>query len=137
MDGRRGKGETGALLVYDGACGLCRAAVAWVRRRDRGQRLACVPYQHVSPERLPPGLTRAACARAVCLVRPGQGHATGARAVAEVLCLLPPPWGHVGRLVRPWAPLLEPAYRLIARHRRRLSALLGTETCPLDGPRGR
>ncbi|MDQ7030609.1 MAG: DUF393 domain-containing protein [Ardenticatenia bacterium] len=131
----RGQHPERALLIYDGDCGLCSALIEWVRQRDRGQRLTCAPYQHVSPERLSPGLTRVACAQAVCLVRPGHGHVTGARAVAEVFCLLPSPWAHVGRLVRPWSPLLEPAYRLIARYRHRLSALLGLPTCRLDSSR--
>src|SRR5688500_9594336 len=53
---RRGRASVRAMLderrdwiVWDGACGFCRRAVAWARARDRDQRFVAIPYQDVPP----------------------------------------------------------------------------------------
>jgi predicted DCC family thiol-disulfide oxidoreductase YuxK len=102
------------LILYDGACGLCRRSVAWAQARDPEGRFRTVPYQEA------PGLTptlRAACARAVHVVRADGGILKGGRAVLFVL-------EHTGmpRLARaasrpPLVWLVELGYRLVAANR--------------------
>jgi predicted DCC family thiol-disulfide oxidoreductase YuxK len=111
------------LLLWDGACGLCRRAVEWVRRRDRAERFDIVPYQEATTPPMTPEL-RAACRRAMhVLTADGQvlraGRAslfvlreTGHHRLAAVLSLPPFVW------------VVELVYRIVARHRAQLSWLI-------------
>jgi predicted DCC family thiol-disulfide oxidoreductase YuxK len=124
------------LILFDGDCGLCQAARRWAQRRDRQRCLSFVPYQRANLERLAPGLTAAQAARALYAVAPDGRRLRGARAVFETLRHLPGWWGWVGR-VGAWTPvslLAEPCYRLVARHRARLSQWLGLTQCRLEPP---
>ena len=104
------------LLVYDGACGLCRDWVArW--RRVIGERIEYAPYQDVAA-RLP-GIPRERFAHAVHLIEPDGRHSQGAEAVFRSLACAP---GHGGalwlyRFVPGVAPLSEACYAWIARNR--------------------
>ena len=55
------------VILWDGACGLCRRAVAWVARRDRSRRFEALPYQDAPSPPMTPEL-RAACGRAVHVI---------------------------------------------------------------------
>ncbi len=124
------------LIIFDGNCGLCQAARRWAQRRDRQHRLAFVPYQAADLESLVPGLTAAQAAQALYAVAPDGRRLRGARAVFETLRYLPGWWGVVGTLGA-WTPvslLAEPCYRLVARHRARLSRWLGLTQCQLELP---
>ena len=104
------------VILWDGACGLCRRAVAWVARRDRSRRFEALPYQDAPSPPMTPEL-RAACARAVHVItREGRVLSAG-RASLFVL-------GELGyrrtAMVFGSPPLLwivEAAYRLVARNR--------------------
>lgn len=113
-----------AVLVYDGACPACRAAVDWIRARSGPgafEFLSC--HDPCLPARFP-GLDREACLDAARLVLPGGAVLSGADALPEVARRL--------RRVGWIAPLLAApgirsvarlAYRAFARRRHPLSRL--------------
>ena len=81
------RAEAGPTLIYDGECGMCRAAVERLRRWDREKVLAFVPFQDdAAVARFGIGLP--ALAAAMHLVLPGGRVFTGADAAPELLRLL-------------------------------------------------
>jgi predicted DCC family thiol-disulfide oxidoreductase YuxK len=108
------------IVLYDGVCGLCHRAVAWLVAHDRERRLWFAPLQGETAARL-----RAAHPEipgdldSVVLVEGGRVHLRsqvflrGARHLAW-------PW-RLGWWLR-WLPpaLLDPAYRAVARVRYRV-----------------
>lgn len=120
-----------ALVLYDGACGICQAFALWLMRLDRSQRLSLIPYQRADLHQLAPGVPQKAVEQALHTIDPS-GHAhRGARAVFEALRRLPGIWGVVGTLLaNPFlSALSEPFYRLIARYRSTVSKLMKIQVC--------
>ena len=127
--GRTNRAAAG-LLVYDGECELCLRTVMWVRRRDRTGRLELLPYQDPAARARFRGVPNEAFEGALQLLLPGNVRHEGARAVEEVLRLLPA--GRIPGLLfsLPGARLLAGrVYGWVARNRRRLG-------CPAHCPRG-
>lgn len=106
-------------LLYDGHCGLCRASVGWLRRRDRAHRLSFVPLQ--TPGVLAFFNLREAAAEGElnAFSRSGERRG-GADAVFWAVSFLPH-CGFVGPLLRLPGVLLvaRAVYRQIAKRRRR------------------
>jgi predicted DCC family thiol-disulfide oxidoreductase YuxK len=113
------------LVLYDGACGLCTGAAAWLARRDRRGALLFSPLE--SAEGAP---YRAAAFTSGDTVRPdtlvvveraGGQEVVRVRtdAVASALWALGLPWSLAGLILRA-APrrLADAAYRAVARRRR-------------------
>jgi len=106
-----------ATLIYDGACGFCREAVALVARWDRQHSVTLVPFQDeakLAQFRLP----LPALAAAMHLVLPDGRVFAGADAAAALLKLLP------GKRWLAWVfavpgvlPLARRLYASIARRR--------------------
>ena len=124
-------------LIYDGACGICRAMVERLPWLDPEGRWEALPYQSLGDAGLGElKLTPADCARAVQVVT-GQGRIFAGpwavnyllwerwpgRILVVILFLLPP------LLLLEWI-----GYRLVARHRSRLSGWLGLTACPVSPP---
>ena len=110
-------------IVWDGSCGFCRRAVAWVLARDHARRFLTIPYQELPPPYLTPG-REAACRDAVHV-----RLATGEWLRAGRACLFV--LEHVGfpllaRIARlpPLVWVVEVAYRIVARNRRFFSRLV-------------
>jgi len=110
-------------LLFDGDCGLCRACVRWLERRDVHGRLRCAPsFTCTWPDAasLPFADT--------VIVRDAEG-ATYFRstAVARALAAVPGFWGLVGRwfvVVNRFAParrLNDLLYEIVGRNRRTIS----------------
>ena len=108
------------LLVFDGECDMCRRSVDWIRRRDAHGVIEALPYQDPSVVEQFPEIPRRAFERAIQLVRPEGARLEGARAVEEILRLIP--------RTRPMAPffrvpgvrwLAQRIYQIVARNRRR------------------
>lgn len=79
---------TQPTLIYDGECGLCREAVAVLRRWDREQTLRFVPFQDGDAvARF--GITLPALAAAMHLILPDGRAYAGADAAPELLRRLP------------------------------------------------
>lgn len=119
-----------AVVIYDGACGLCQGSVGWVSRRARAGAFEFLPCQAVERRARYPALAEATCLEAIQLVLPDGRILGGAAALPEILRRLRG-WRWAAALFRvPGARLLAPiAYRWIARNRYRIS-------CALGAPRG-
>jgi len=106
-------------LLYDGHCGLCRASIGWLRRRDRAHRLNPIPLQT-------PGalaffkLSQAAAEGELNAFSQSGERRGGADAVFWAVSLLPR-FGFVGPLLRvPGVlPIARAVYRQVAKRRRR------------------
>jgi predicted DCC family thiol-disulfide oxidoreductase YuxK len=115
-----GADRTRPTLVYDGDCGFCRRSVDLLRRWDRDQRIALVPFQDEARVAAF-GIRLPALAAAMHLVLPPPDGRVlaGADAVPELLRLLPGKgwlaWGFRVPGVRAVARRL---YAWIARRRR-------------------
>lgn len=106
------------LLLYDGECGFCVAAMRWGRLlADSPARTR--PWQEANLAEL--GVAEEDCRESVQWLSPS-GRSAGARAVRDYLAS----GRTVSRLLatatinRLTLPLAEATYRLIARHRHRL-----------------
>jgi len=110
-------------LFWDGDCGLCQRAVAWIKQHDKTNKIHAVPYQE-APR--PPMTDELAghCARAVHVITPEGAVLSAGRASLCILSLI----GH-RRLARALAypPLvwfIELGYWIVARNRRFFSHFL-------------
>lgn len=121
-------------LLYDADCGICVATATWLAERVPTRKLGLIALQRVDAD---PGIAAIVEGRALAerlhFVRADGTVLTGARAALAAGRLVPGwrlfailadhPLGHL---------LLEPLYREIASHRRRLGRLLGLPAeCPL------
>lgn len=114
------------ILIYDGDCGFCSAAVGFARRRIHPA-LRAQAYQLTDLGAL--GLTRQRAAREVLWVQPGGRVSGGAQAVAGLLSDAGGRWAPAGALLRipPLSWLAQAVYRLVAANRYRLPG--GTPQC--------
>jgi len=108
-------------VVYDGACKVCGRIVTTLRKLDRDHLLEIVPSQAPGVQARFPWIPPHAYAESVQFIAPGGRTFQGARAVEEIISVLP----RVGWLA--WAfkipfvrPLAERFYRWFARNRYRL-----------------
>jgi predicted DCC family thiol-disulfide oxidoreductase YuxK len=104
------------LILFDGACGFCRRAVAWLKARDEGAWFIAVPYQEAPSPPMTPALY-AACKQAVHVVQRDGTILKAGRAVLHILEHAG--WGRLARVLAhpPFLWLVEPAYRVVARNR--------------------
>jgi acetyl esterase len=121
-------------LIYDGDCGICVATATWLGRRVPPRRLALLAIAETSQD---PRIARIVDGRplttTIHFVRPDETVLTGARAVLAAGRQVPR-WRFVAGLAdnRVGHALLEPVYRQIAAHRRRIGRMLGLPlVCPL------
>jgi predicted DCC family thiol-disulfide oxidoreductase YuxK len=125
---------TRTILLYDEDCGFCRRSVRWVIARTAG-RVDPVPVRSPVADELLAGMDpRERLASWHLLTR--DGVVRSAEDVVPELLRLMPKWRV---LASPAAGLKRPlrwAYRSVARHRHRLSALLDEEACAV-APRTR
>jgi predicted DCC family thiol-disulfide oxidoreductase YuxK len=110
------------LILWDGECGFCRRALAWLLARDHAGRLAAVPFQEAPSPPMTPALADA-CRRAVHVVRADGTILRGGRACLHLLDVV----GHRHARIFARAPMLwgiEVGYAVVARNRRLFSKLL-------------
>ncbi len=143
---RRGRGRSRTTtidrsgdLLYDSDCGICLATAAWLAKRVVPSRLGLLALSIADSE---PRIGRLVRGRplttTIHFVRADDTILTGARAVLAAV-----------RLVPRWRLLaiafdnavgyafLEPLYRQIAAHRRRIGRMLGSPvSCPLPPRKG-
>ena len=123
---------TTATLLVDGDCGLCVASGAWLASRVPGDLLRVMSLEDVAGDARLAALTAGRdLAAAVHLGGPDDTVAVGAAAVLGATRLAPG-WGAVARVYDNTLghALWEPAYRLVARNRRRIGRRLGmAEAC--------
>lgn len=113
-------------VAYDAECALCRSAVRRLGKLDTRGRLSLVPFQELTPRSDEIGGPRLGeLAGALHVLRPDGSTVSGGQAVLEAASTVPSlrPIAALGRL--PIVNrLVEPLYRLVARHRHRLSRLI-------------
>lgn len=114
------------VVVYDASCGLCRSGIEWISRRAVAGALEFLPCD--SPERRAryPWLDEARCMEAIHLVLADGSVRAGDTAIPEILRHLKG-WRWLAALFRlPGARRLgPPVYGWVARHRYRISCLIG------------
>ena len=104
-------------LFWDGACGLCRRAIAWVKHRDVTNQIRAVPYQDAPRPPMTDSLARR-CERAVHVLTPEGQVLSAGRASLYVLGKIGfPRLARVGGLP-PFVWGVELAYWMVARNRR-------------------
>ncbi len=113
-------------LFWDGRCGLCQRAVAWIKHRDVTNQIQAAPYQNAPRPPMTDSLARR-CERAVQVVTPEGQILSAGRASLYVL-------GKVGfpRLARmgllpPFVWGVELGYWVVARNRQFFSQWLFPE----------
>jgi predicted DCC family thiol-disulfide oxidoreductase YuxK len=124
-------------LIYDGACGICRALSERTRWFDPECRWEVLPYQSIEEADLRKmGLTVADCARAVQVVNEEGRRFAGPWAINYLLWQRwPGRWLVALFFVLPPLLLLEwIGYRLVARYRSHFSRWFGLTSCSLPTP---
>lgn len=111
------------LLLYDGACGLCRRMTRWARRHDRAGAVEAVPYQEAPSPPMTPELSEA-CARAVHVITTDGRVFRAGRATLFVLGQVG--WPCTARVLSlpPFVWIVELAYHLVATNRHLISKIL-------------
>ena len=110
------------LIFYDGECGLCHGAVAFLARRDRdGERFRFAPLRGVTFRQRVPGGLAAALPDSLALQTPEGAVLVRTRAVAHALRHLGGFWGVLGLLLLAFhRPLADWGYDRVAQIRHRL-----------------
>lgn len=117
--GRRRRARLGRdRLVFDGACGFCRASLARILALDLSGRIEPVDFRSQDVSSLHPSLTPEACHARIQLLEAGGRLSSGFSVMRRLSLRLPLAW--------PLAPLLnlpglrrvgDPVYDWVARHR--------------------
>ena len=126
-------------VLYDSDCGVCTETIRRLRRWDREDRFEFMPLRLASSSGRPALMELAALGHlgdAIHVIDESTGRVvTGGHAALAILDALPGGW-----LLRPWAALPPTAmaadvvYRVAARHRERLTWLMGLRDevrCPI------
>jgi predicted DCC family thiol-disulfide oxidoreductase YuxK len=115
-------------VLYDADCRVCTRVAGRLAGLDRGRRLRLVPLQRATADR--PEVVALAgsvdLGSSLHVVAPDGQWWRGGEAVIQVLDCLAPlrPFARLAR-TPVLSPLVEPAYRAVARHRGRLTWLAG------------
>jgi predicted DCC family thiol-disulfide oxidoreductase YuxK len=127
------------VLLYDSDCGICLATAGWFAKRVVPSRLGLLALAEAETE---PRIGRLVRGRplttTIHFVRADDTILTGARAVLAAVRLVPR-WRFLALLLDNGLghALLEPVYRQIAAHRRRIGRVLGLPVaCPLPPRKG-
>ena len=126
--------DRSGTLLYDADCGLCVATATWLEARVAPNLLGLLPLQEVATDpRIAAIVESRELAEQLHFVRADDTVVTGAQAALAAGRLVPILGLYAALLDRPVGhQLLEPLYREIASHRRRIGRLLGLPAeCPL------
>ena len=117
--------EPTACAVYDGECPICRTAARVGQRLDRDGRMRWVSsHDHEALAALGIDPHQAAAERSILVFdRAGGPPATEVRAIAEIARDVPVIGPLLARTLTTAAPVLNPAYRIFARNRHRISGV--------------
>lgn len=126
--------DRSGTLLYEADCGLCVATATWLEDRVPATSLGLLPLQHAASDARIAALVEGRdLTESLHFVGSDDVVLTGARAALAAARLVPFLGWYAALLDRPLGHLvLEPVYREIASHRRRIGRLLGLpEECPL------
>lgn len=126
-----------AIILFDGVCNLCNAAVSFVLARDSAGRFAFAALQSAAGLRLQRqyGLTGAA-PDSVVLIDRGRVYMRSDAAL-RIARGLGWPWALLGMLLLLPVPLRDPFYAFVARYRYRWFGRRGVCRLPSPEERGR
>jgi predicted DCC family thiol-disulfide oxidoreductase YuxK len=119
--------EPTTCAVYDGECPICRTAARVGQRLDRDGRMHWVSsHDHEALAALGIDPEQAAAERSILVFDRATGGppATEVRAIAAISRDVPVIGPVVARALVVAAPVLNPAYRVFARNRHRISAVI-------------
>ncbi len=110
-------------IIYDGECPVCLSLKQVAESKNSSEPLEFIPYQAESFTERSEGLTRQQASQALYVITKDGSQTRGARAVFDVMKSLPGFWRVAGKILSfpPLAWLAEPAYRLFARHRHKMT----------------
>src|SRR5262245_61691046 len=119
------------VVLFDEDCGSCRWSARQLLRWDRAGRLRAASIQSEEGDRLLADVSEERRLASWHLVTPTGRRFSGGAAVAPLARLLPagPP---IAFLAETFPRTTDRLYRLVARHRGRLGALLGERACAVD-----
>ena len=122
--------DRSGTLLYDADCGLCIATATRLGDLAPSERLGLVPLQQVADDAQLAGLVAGRdLTESLHFVRADGEVLTGARAALAAARLIPVIGWYATLLDQPVGhALLEPLYRQVAAHRRRIARLLGLPT---------
>ena len=126
--------DRSGTLLFDADCGLCVATATWLQERVPPSLLGLLPLQHADGDpRIAALVAGRDLTESLHFVGVDGTVLTGARAALAAGRLIPILGLYAALLDRPLGhQLLEPLYREIASHRRRIGRLLGLPAeCPL------
>lgn len=126
--------DRSGTLLYDADCGLCIATATRLGQLVPPEKLGLLALQEVeSDAALAAAVDGRDLGETLHFVRSDGAVLTGARAALAAGRLIPVMGWYAALLDQPVGhALLEPLYRQVAAHRRRLGGLLGLpEECPL------
>lgn len=125
-----------ATLLYDDDCGFCRWSAERIRRWDRRGAIRFAPIKSAEGDALLGDMAPERRMASWHLVEADGRIRSAGAGVAPLARLLPggAPLGVLAALFPPGTNLL---YRLVARNRDRLGAMLGQQACSVDPTRSR
>jgi predicted DCC family thiol-disulfide oxidoreductase YuxK len=115
-----------AVLIYDGACGLCHGGVSWISKRAVRGYFEFLPCQAAERRARYPWMREETCLEAMQLILPDGRLLVGDAAIPEILRGLRG-WRWLAGLFRlPGVEILAPRlYAWVARHRYQISCMIG------------
>lgn len=133
---------TTPLLLYDGTCGFCAESVEFVLTRDRRKTMRFAALDSAAGRAVLERHPEVLAFDSVLFVEPANGEQpervfAHSDAALRVLSYLGGPWRLLGLARIVPRPVRDATYRLIARHRHRLSGIRPRCVIPSDGDRGR
>jgi predicted DCC family thiol-disulfide oxidoreductase YuxK len=124
-NGTAHKGEKPAVLIYDGACPICRGTVSWLRENEVADSFDMVPCQSDERAGRFPGIEPGACMRAMHLVLPDGKVLIGEQALPKIVARLKGYRVAAFLFALPGAGALSRiAYRWFAERRYRIASIL-------------
>lgn len=125
--------EDGPILLFDGVCNLCHAAVRFVIRRDPAGVFRFAPLDSEAGKRLTRGaFPDADPPDSVILIENGQVH-VGSEAALRIVRRLRGPWSVLAVLRLVPRPLRDRMYDTVARNRYRWFGR--KDVCPIPDAR--
>ena len=85
MSPARRKTGGGAVLIYDGNCPVCKAAVKWIKENEKKGAFEFLPCRSKARRERFPLVTEELCMDAIQLVLPGGKVLPGEKAMPEIL----------------------------------------------------
>jgi lipase maturation factor 1 len=108
------------VMLYDGDCGFCKK---WIKKWEKMTQDKVIYHPYAEVKEAYPNIKEEACRKAVQLIMPDNNAYSGAHAVFKTLCLAEKNksllWLYEHLPL--FGPISEFAYKLIAKHRGKLS----------------